>query len=127
MVESYKRVSGKRLIGILESFCWYVHRIRGSHHVMRHDDLLREQMSSTNGREIEYRVVLSRDSEKNWLVSVPAFPGCHTFGSTRKEALTNAREAIEACLESLTASGDGLPESDVPVEVEVVRVVLPAA
>jgi antitoxin HicB len=84
-------------------------------------------MSPTNGREIEYGVVLSRDPENNWLVSVPAFPGCHTFGATRQEALANAREAIEACLESLTASGDGLPESDSPVEVEVVRVALPAA
>ncbi len=84
-------------------------------------------MSSTNGREVEYRVVLSRDPENNWLVSVPALPGCHTWGSSRQKALSNAREAIEACLESLAASGDALPESDVPVEVEVVRVAIPAA
>lgn len=84
-------------------------------------------MSSTNVRELEYRVVLSRDEEGNWLVSVPAIPGCHTWGSTREEALSNAREAIEVCLESLADTGDEPPDSDAPVELETVRVILPAA
>jgi predicted RNA binding protein YcfA (HicA-like mRNA interferase family) len=51
-VEPYRRVSGKRLIGILESFGWYVHRIRGSHHVMRHDHLPRVTLSvSVHGNQ----------------------------------------------------------------------------
>ena len=29
-------VTGKQLIGILEAQGWYVKRIRGSHHIMRH-------------------------------------------------------------------------------------------
>lgn len=78
-------------------------------------------------REIEYRVVISRDQENNWLVSVPAIPGCHTWGPTRAEAFVNAREAIEACLESLVVTGYEPPDSDSPVELETVRVVLPAA
>jgi antitoxin HicB len=78
-------------------------------------------------RELEYRVVISRDPEGNWLVSVPVIPGCHTFGSTREEALSNAREAIEACIESLADTGDEPPDSDAPVELETVRVILPAA
>lgn len=84
-------------------------------------------MTAKQPRELEYRVVISRGPEDNWLVSVPAFPGCHTFGSTREEALSNAREAIEACLESLAETGDEPPDSEAPVEVEVVRVVAPAA
>jgi predicted RNase H-like HicB family nuclease len=83
------------------------------------------QKSSTN--ELEYRVVLSRDEEGNWLVSVPAIPGCHTWGDSREEALANAREAIEGCLESLRESGDSLPEDDLPVEVETIRVSAHAA
>lgn len=82
-------------------------------------------MSSTN--ELEYRVVLSRDDEGTWLASVPAIAGCHTWGASRREALKNAREAIEACLESLEATGDELPKADLPVEVETVRVSRPAA
>ena len=82
-------------------------------------------MSSTN--ELEYRVVLSRDDEGNWLASVPAIPGCHTWASSKADALSNAREAIEVCLESLDETGDSLPATDIPVEVETVRVSRPAA
>ncbi len=31
-----KRVPGRRLIAVLESLGWYVERVKGSHHVMRH-------------------------------------------------------------------------------------------
>jgi predicted RNA binding protein YcfA (HicA-like mRNA interferase family) len=52
VTESYKRVSGKRLIAILESFGWYVHRIRGSHHVMRHTEHPRVTLSvSVHGNQ----------------------------------------------------------------------------
>lgn len=66
--------------------------------------------------KLNYRVVLSRDDEKNWLVSVPAIPGYRTFGRSRSEALANAREAIEACLENLACTGDSQPIFDVSTE-----------
>ncbi len=74
----------------------------------------------------EYKVVLTKDDEGNWLASVPAIPGCHSWGATRSEAIANAREAVEACLESLAATGDPAPSSDLPVEVETITVT-PAA
>ena len=70
---------------------------------------------------MKYAVVLSRDDEGNWLASVPAFPGCHTYGTTRKEALANAQEAVEGCIESLRASGDPIPEETSPPEIEFVQ------
>ncbi len=70
---------------------------------------------------MKYAVVLSQDDAGNWLVSVPAFPGCHTWGQTRHEALENAREAVEGCIESLRASGDPLPEEPSPPEIEFVQ------
>lgn len=70
---------------------------------------------------MKYAVVLSRDDEGNWLASVPAFPGCHTWGETRDEALTNAREAVEGCIESLRASGEAIPEETTPPEIEFVQ------
>jgi predicted RNase H-like HicB family nuclease len=69
---------------------------------------------------MEYAVILSRDEEESWLVSVPAFPGCHTWGRTREEALANAREAIEGCIESLRASGEPVPEQASRPEIEFV-------
>jgi len=70
---------------------------------------------------MRYAVVLSRDDEQNWLVSVPAFPGCHTWGRTRQEALSNAREAIDGCIDSLRAAGLSLPEEPSPPEIEFVQ------
>jgi antitoxin HicB len=70
---------------------------------------------------MKYAVVLRQDEEGNWLASVPAFPGCHTWGRTREEALANAREAVEGCIESLRASGDPIPQETVPPEIEFVQ------
>jgi predicted RNase H-like HicB family nuclease len=71
---------------------------------------------------VRYAVVLSRDEAGNWLASVPAFPGCHTWGRTREEALAYAQEAVEGCIESLLASGDPLPAEAEPPEVAFVKV-----
>ena len=70
---------------------------------------------------MKYAVILSQDNEANWLVSVPAFPGCHTWGQTRGEALANAQEAVEGCIESLRASGAPLPTEPSPPEIEFVQ------
>ncbi|MBI2913208.1 MAG: type II toxin-antitoxin system HicB family antitoxin [Chloroflexi bacterium] len=56
------------------------------------------------------------------MASVPALAGCHTGGKTREEALANAREAIEGCIESLVASGDAIPREDPAVEIARVSV-----
>lgn len=69
-----------------------------------------------------YRVVLDWDREgKAWNVTVPALPGCLTYGETREEALTMAREAIECHIEGLRADGQPVPE-DTEVTVEHVEV-----
>ncbi|MCH8994967.1 MAG: type II toxin-antitoxin system HicB family antitoxin [Chloroflexi bacterium] len=70
---------------------------------------------------MKYAVILIQDDEGNWLASAPAFPGCHTWGRTRQEALANAQEAVEGCIESLRASGDPLPEESSPPEIEFVQ------
>jgi len=71
---------------------------------------------------VRYSVVLRQDEEGNWLASVPALPGCHTWGGTKGEALANAKEAIEGCIESLRATGDSVPQEDPAVELAVVTV-----
>jgi antitoxin HicB len=70
---------------------------------------------------MKYSVVLTHDEEGRWLASVPALPGCHTWGTSREEALTNAQEAIDGCLESLRASGEPVPEERTPPEIEFVE------
>lgn len=70
---------------------------------------------------MKYAVILTQDEEGNWLASVPAFVGCHTYGQTREEALANAQEAVEGCIESLRASGDPLPKEPSPPEIQFVQ------
>jgi predicted RNase H-like HicB family nuclease len=46
-----------------------------------------------------HRVVLEKESDGGYVVSVPALPGCVTQGDNRDEALANIREAVELYIE----------------------------
>jgi predicted RNase H-like HicB family nuclease len=56
-----------------------------------------------------YTVVLEREHDGGYVVSVPALPGCATQGDTREEALANVREAIEVYIEDCREAGDPVP------------------
>lgn len=47
------------------------------------------------------RVMIEPDEDGVFVATVPSLPGCISQGSSRVEALENAREAIEGYLESL--------------------------
>lgn len=72
-----------------------------------------------------FKVVLTWDKEdKVYIATIPAIPGCSTFGDTKEDALVMAEDAIKVTLEGLAATGQPLPESD--VDVSIVEVVIPA-
>ena len=59
----------------------------------------------------EFPVILMWDSADNiWNVSVPAIPGCFTWGVTLDEALRHAEEAIDLNLEDIESRGEVIPE-----------------
>jgi predicted RNase H-like HicB family nuclease len=70
---------------------------------------------------MKFRVLIEQDEDGVFVAEVPSLPGCITQGTTRKEALENAREAIMLYLESLEAHGDPIPPaiSEESTEVEV--------
>lgn len=68
---------------------------------------------------MKYRVLIEEDEEGVFVAEVPSLPGCVTQGETRDEALSNAREAIAAYLESLESHGDPVPP---PITEEIVEV-----
>jgi predicted RNase H-like HicB family nuclease len=71
----------------------------------------------------EYTVILEPASEsRGYTVLVPALPGCITQGRTQKEALSRAREAIAAYIESLEADGEPVPEERRPIQILKVAV-----
>ncbi len=47
----------------------------------------------------EFNVIIERDSEGNYVGSVPALRGCHTQAKSLDELMERIREAIELCLE----------------------------
>jgi predicted RNase H-like HicB family nuclease len=60
--------------------------------------------------ELNYRLIFRPEPEGGYTVSVPALPGCVTFGSTLEEARDMARDAVEAYLASLQRHGEPLPD-----------------
>jgi len=56
----------------------------------------------------QFDVVVERDSEGNFVASVPALPGCHTQAKSLDELMARIREAIELCLEVQGRSTENL-------------------
>ena len=59
---------------------------------------------------MSYTVILEREADGGFVVSVPALPGCVSQGDSRQEALLNIREAIELYIEDCREAGDPVPE-----------------
>jgi antitoxin HicB len=64
---------------------------------------------------LRYTIVLTPESDGSAInVTVPAMPGVLTWGATREEALTSAREAIELHLEGYVERGRPFPRDRRP-------------
>lgn len=76
--------------------------------------------SARPGRQVHrraYTIVVERETDPAFVgyynVRVPALPGCLTYGKSLKEAVANAREAVEGYLATLKDEGKPLPEDRV--------------
>lgn len=78
--------------------------------------------------EYQFTVVIERQPEGEYLVSVPALPGCYTEGHTLDEAREMAADAIRAYCASLVKHGEPLPIESVEEQfIGRVRVALEPA
>ena len=68
---------------------------------------------------MKFRVLIDQDEDGVFVAQVPSLPGCVSKGETRKQAISNAEEAIAAYLESLNERGDAMPPS---IDEELVEV-----
>ena len=57
-----------------------------------------------------YKLHLHKEVEGGYTVTVPALPGCVTFGENVDDAIVMAREAIELYIEELTERGETIPD-----------------
>ncbi len=68
---------------------------------------------------MKFRVIIEQDEDGVFIARAPDLPGCISQGKTRREAINNTKEAIEAYLESLKKHGEPIPP---PIEEELVEV-----
>jgi predicted RNase H-like HicB family nuclease len=68
---------------------------------------------------MRYTVILQKEQDGGYVVTVPILPGCVSQGDTRAEALRNIEEAIELYVEDMRAAGESVPVEDERTYVEV--------
>jgi len=67
-------------------------------------------------RLLSYRVLLRKEPEGGYTVTVPSLPGCVTYGDTIEEAIDMAKEAIELYIESLKEHSEEIPTEEGTLE-----------
>lgn len=63
-----------------------------------------------------YRILLNEEPEGGFTVTVPALPGCITYGEDLNHALRMAKEAIEGYIELLKEEGEPIPDDNKTLE-----------
>ena len=68
--------------------------------------------------ELKFTVLIEKNENEGYTVTVPSLPGCVTQGDTWDETIANAKEAIAGHIEALKTLGKQIP-IEVPVKVPV--------
>jgi len=63
-----------------------------------------------------YKIHLHKEEEGGFTVTVPASPGCVTYGENVDEAIDMAKEAIQLYLEELKERGETIPDDSKTLE-----------
>jgi predicted RNase H-like HicB family nuclease len=63
-----------------------------------------------------YKILLHPEAEGGFTVSVPALPGCITYGESVDEAISMAKEAIELYILELQERGEAIPDDSNTLE-----------
>jgi len=62
--------------------------------------------------KLTYKIFLNKEPEGNYTVTVPAFPGCVTFGENPEHAIEMAKEAIILYIDELKERGEEIPDNN---------------
>jgi len=63
-----------------------------------------------------YKILLKKEPEGQYTATVPALPGCITFGENIEHAIQMAKEAIEIYIEELEDRGELIPNDNETIE-----------
>lgn len=67
---------------------------------------------------MKYRILIEQDDDGMFVAQVPSLPGCISQGSTRSEAISNIKEAVEGYVESLKKHNEPVPP---PISEEIIE------
>jgi predicted RNase H-like HicB family nuclease len=56
-------------------------------------------MKKSDTRILHLPILVEQDEDNYYIVSCPVFKGCHSYGATIDEALSNIKEVIDICIE----------------------------
>jgi predicted RNase H-like HicB family nuclease len=63
------------------------------------------------------KVALKEEDDGRWSASIPALPGCSSWGYARGEALDNIKDAAEIYIVDMIESGEDIPAPSDKIEV----------
>jgi len=66
--------------------------------------------------QLTYKILLNKEPEGTYTVTVPALPGCITYGDTVEHAMLMAKEAVELYIEELRERGEDIPDDSNTLE-----------
>jgi predicted RNase H-like HicB family nuclease len=66
-----------------------------------------------------YKIHLHKEPEGAYTVTVPALPGCVTYGNNIDHAIDMAKEAIELYIEELKSRGENIPDDSNTLEYSI--------
>lgn len=68
---------------------------------------------------LNFKILLRKEPEGGYTVTVPSLPGCITFGETVDEAIEMSKEAIELYVDTLKSQGEDVPTEEGILEYTV--------
>ncbi|ODS30386.1 MAG: hypothetical protein SCARUB_04507 [Candidatus Scalindua rubra] len=63
------------------------------------------------------KVTLKEEDDGRWSASIPALPGCSSWGYSKQEALDNVKDAANIYIEDMIDAGEEIPISSDKIEV----------
>jgi antitoxin HicB len=63
-----------------------------------------------------YKILMHKEPEGTYTVSVPALPGCITYGETVEHSMLMVKEAIELYIEELKERGEDISDNSNTLE-----------
>ncbi len=99
------------------SLCDYFVEIRQLQVLLNYTDSKIEKSGIM--KQYTYRILLNKEPEGGYTVTVPTLPSCVTYGDSIDEAISMAKEAIGLYIESLVAHNEPIPDESNTLEYAI--------